>query len=261
MGTFIVLMSLLPVGITLFVVFGVLGRFKREQEQTQRLLANGMPAEGRVLALVPTGTTVAVMGARHVRVMIGLEVHVPGRPPYPTQITPLVSELLFPSIQPGAMVSLRVDPNNPMNVAIAGPAGMPAPPAFGGYQAPQPNAAQPYGGQPYSAQPYAQPVGLAPGLSGQQFGRAGNFAIWLTLFISLAVAVPLLFVFVDFSALGFGGSDAPKGGWCKAATRCCKTISGASPACDNYEDMPVIGCKQSYRGFKDSAKALGKTCE
>src|ERR1051326_5463368 len=116
MGLTIILSTVVPIVLTLFFVMRFLGGMQREQQQTQLLLQNGMPADGRVLSLMPTGQSVTVIGARNIRVAGGLEGHLPGRPPYQVQVMPLVSELLIPSIQPGASVSLRVDPNNPGNV-------------------------------------------------------------------------------------------------------------------------------------------------
>jgi hypothetical protein len=260
MGITILLSTLLPIVIVVFVLVTVFGGMKREQEATQRLLATGMPADGRVLMLAATGQSVAVMGVRSIRVMIGLEVTLPGRPPYQVQISPLVSELLIASIQPGAYVSLRVDPHNPMNVAIAagGPAAQPM-----GYAA-QPGMGMQQPGM--GMQPMGmgmQPMGLAPGLAPQQFQRGSRFALIMVLITTVPVGLILAYTFIDFSAFGLGGSDAPSGGWCKAATECCKVVFGSdTSSCDNYKDgMPVEGCKMAYRGYKDSAKATGKSCK
>ncbi len=266
MGLTIILGTLVPIALSLVLVFGLLGKFKREQEQTQRLLAMGTPAQGRVLQIAATGQSVTVMGARNLRVMIALEVQLPGHPPYQAQIAPLVSELLIPSIQPGALVNLRVDPQNPLNIAIAGPAQMGMPMAAPGGYPPNPYAPQPgpYG-QAYAPQPGFAPMpmqGLSPQLGGQTFQRSGRFVLIMMLVTTVPVLAILSYVFIDFSAY-FGGGDSPKGGWCKAATECCKTVFGSDTAsCDNYKDgMPVEGCKMAYRGYKDSAKAEGKTCK
>ena len=82
-------------------------------------------------------------------------------------------------------------------------------------------------------------------------------------FVIVPVLAILSYVFIDFSAWGIGGGDSPSGGWCKAATACCQVVFGSDTAsCDNYKDgMPVEGCKMAYRGYKDSAKASGKTCK
>jgi hypothetical protein len=76
------------------------------------------------------------------------------------------------------------------------------------------------------------------------------------------VAVILLYVFVDWSAV-FGGSGAPKGGYCKAAARCCKVVSGgvAASACDNFENMPGVGCEMAYKQYKSSAASMRKKCD
>jgi hypothetical protein len=123
---------------------------------------------------------------------------------------------------------------------------------------------QPMGMQPMGMQPMGmQPMGLSPGLGAQQFQRGSRFALIMVLVTTVPVLLILGYVFIDFSAIGLGGSDAPKGGWCAAAVDCCKAISGpASLACENYKDgMPVEGCKMAYRGYKDSATAQGKSCK
>jgi hypothetical protein len=52
-------------------------------------------------------------------VRMQLEVYLPGRVPYRTEHTAIVSMLAIPRVQPGCTLHLRVDRANPMRVAVA----------------------------------------------------------------------------------------------------------------------------------------------
>src|SRR5690606_33441865 len=106
------------------------------QAEQARILQTGQPATGRVVGLGTTGTTVTIMGHRHLQLALTVEVQAPGRPPYMVQTTQLISELRIPSLQPGAQLSLRVDVMDPNKIAIADgapPAAGCAPQAPGGW--------------------------------------------------------------------------------------------------------------------------------
>ncbi len=273
----ILLSTVLPLGITLFLVIGVFGRIQKEQQQNEQLLATGIPGQARVLALQHTGQRVAVMGHRHLRLGVTLEIYLQGRPPYHATITPLISELYVAMVYPGATVSVRVDPTNPMNVALAlgSVAAAPAAAAPGGYapagyagpgspSAMHPGVMQPGAMQHGAAYPGMQ-ASMSPGLSANSFGRAKKWIIVMSLVTTIPTAAILLGVFVDWSAI-LGDSDAPKGGYCKAAAKCCRAVSkgggaAALKACDNLEDLPGVGCKDAYEQFKESAEAMDKTCK
>jgi hypothetical protein len=57
-------------------------------------------------------------------------------------------------------------------------------------------------------------------------------------------------------------------GTCDKATACCKAVvqkSGGDAAalagCDNFKQVPELGCAQSLDTFKKSAAVLGVSCE
>ncbi|GAA1741866.1 hypothetical protein [Luedemannella helvata] len=87
---------------------------------TSALLRDGSPGTARVLTVRDTG--VVVNGVNLV-VNLGLRVSVTGRPPYDVSVRHvLAGRSAWGSIQPGAIVPVRVDPADPTKVAIA-PAG------------------------------------------------------------------------------------------------------------------------------------------
>jgi hypothetical protein len=258
LGVIITLVSVaFTVLITVVILKVVLGGLGKEQKENERIIQTGMPAQARILGLQHTGMSVAVMGHRHLRLGIMLEVHVQGHPPYQAQIMPLVSELYISSLQPGAFVEVRIDRANPMKIALAGPSAGPMQ---------QPMGMQPgFGGAPMGMQPGVQPMGMgmgmAPGMGQQSMNRATRMVIIMMLVTTIPVAGILLAVFVDWSSL-FGSDDAPKGGYCKAAARCCKVISGpAAAACEGLKDLPGVGCKDAWENYKQSAEAMGKSCK
>ncbi len=72
----------------------------------RRVLANGQPAEARILQISDTGTT--VNNSFLVRFL--LEVHPPGGTPFQAEVERLVNRLDVARIQPGSMVQVRYDP-------------------------------------------------------------------------------------------------------------------------------------------------------
>lgn len=295
-GIIVTLTTLAAVGGTMFFVFKAFGGIHKKQAEVQQLLATGQPATGRIMGLGTTGTSLTVMGHRHLDVILTVEVQVPGRPPYTVQTTQMISELRLPSVQPGAQVQLRVDPMNPNRIAIAdgAPAASPAVAAWGARGGAP--AAQGWGGPPGAppqgawAPPgapgqtpgaFGAPMGGAPMMGGGMMGPGGGFVAPdinqavkksllspMSLFIFFITTVPItvimLATFVDWSAFASEDDGAPKGGYCEAIVRCCNVVAGSSPAaanCANWKNLPAAGCKDAFEGYKKSAEAMGKTCE
>jgi len=297
----IVLVStIVPIVLVVFVIAKVFGGISKRTQDTEQLMATGMPAQGRVLGISTTGTSLTVMGHRHLDLVLQVEVQLPGRPPYVAQFTQLVSELRVPSLQPGAMIALRVDPQNPVHMVVAdgapaaagaqwpgAPMGMaPAASPFGmGAGGAPPMAGQPFGPPPGSPGPapgfgaMTPPVGgapawgpapammgVAPGVGfgapniGGALKKSWRFSIIMMVVTTVPVLVILLAVFVDWSAL-FGGDDAPKGGWCKGAARCCQVVHGGAAECEQWKNFPGSGCKDVYESYQKAAKTMGKTCK
>jgi len=160
-----VVITLVAVGISagsLFLFWKVFAGIQQKQAAVQQLLATGIPGTARILGLEATGTSVAVMGKRSIGVNLVLEVNVPGRAPYQAQVNQLINELLVASVQPGATVAVRVDPQNPNIIAVAPGAPVGPMPVQGAWGAPA-------GGMKIGNAAWNQPGAPAP-LMGAQAG-------------------------------------------------------------------------------------------
>lgn len=271
MMTGIILVSVL-VPIVLVVV--IMGALMRGQKATDELLQRGMPARGRILQLGTTGGSVAVMGHRHLKLTLTVEVHPQMGQPYTATFEQLISELQIPSIQPGAPVELRVDPQNPMRIALASVGGAGA---MGQQPMGQPGQ---WGAQGQAPMGAPMPVAVMT----PQYKSAVPMIAIIMFFTTVPTAAILLYVFWDFGSM-FGGSSRSsddessdkssdesdeekpkkkKGGVCAQAAACCKVVGqgAAASACDNFDKgMPVEGCRSALDGYKKAAKALGKSCD
>ncbi len=107
--------SILITVVVLFFVFRMVSGVMRGAKQTQQLLATGVPAQARILQIGETGTYINNNPA----VDILMEVMPQGRPPYQVQTRMVVSLIRLPSIQPGNIVPVKYDPNDPTKVALA----------------------------------------------------------------------------------------------------------------------------------------------
>ncbi|MBI2390095.1 MAG: hypothetical protein HYV09_10955 [Deltaproteobacteria bacterium] len=83
------------------------------------------------------GAVIKIGVQRSISLLLSLEVHLQGRPPYTAQVQKFVPELNLALFQQGAWLDVRVDPMNPNSLAVAGAAsppnaGMPggAPPMY-----------------------------------------------------------------------------------------------------------------------------------
>lgn len=244
---------ILSVALPIVLVVGILAVLMRGQNKASQLLQTGTPARGRILQIAPTGSSIAVMGHRHLQLQITCEV-TQGMAPYTATFTQHISEVQLPSVQPGAFVELRVDPANPSRMAIASvvPPGQPM--------------QQPGGwGQPQGS--FGAPIAI--GVSQPNVRSAIPFIAIMMVVTTVPTAAILWYVFRSQSNFGFpsGGENkdspsGPSGGdVCEQAVKCCKVITPQGGACDNYRKMPEAGCRSSLDGFKQSAKALGKSCD
>src|SRR4051812_25392771 len=128
---FTLVMVLIGLGITVASVFGarkmisgMLSPFLAQQAETKRLLAAGIPCAARVLHLEQTGTSVAVMGVQSYELRFQLEVTPPaaayrgGAGPYQATMVSLVPMLDVPRVQPGSVIAVRVDPQDPRKMVF-----------------------------------------------------------------------------------------------------------------------------------------------
>jgi hypothetical protein len=286
MTLIIVFSALLPIVLVAVIVGGLM----RGQAKTDTLLRTGMPARGRILQLGTTGGSVAVMGHRHLKLVFTVEVHPQMGAPYVANFEQLVSELQIASVQPGAMIELRIDPKNPANMAMAGvtPQGMqpqmqqPQMQQQGGWGGPQPMGQQGYGAPGMAPQGFAQPV---MGVAQPNYKSALPFILFMVFITTVPTAAILLYVFGSFNGI-FGSSsssskdsedeeaeeeeDKPKkskaSDTCKKAAKCCKVVAqgqaAALSACENWEKNNMeAACSAALDGYKQGAAALKKPCD
>jgi hypothetical protein len=200
MTTVIILVSVL---LPIVLVVTIMGSLMKGQKATDELLRNGTPARGRILQLGTTGGSVAVMGHRHLKLVLTVEVHPQMGAPYQATFEQLISELQLPSVQPGAQIQLRIDPRNPARMAMAGVGGgpmaqQPMGQAMGGYP----------GQQPMGGYPGQQPMGMQPmAVMTPQYKSAFPMMAIIMFMTTVPVGAILLYTFVDFGSM-FGGSSS-----------------------------------------------------
>ncbi len=239
------LLPLVGVGITVIVLWRVLGGLFKGQARDRKLLQTGAKASAQVLAVQATGASISYGGHRQPQVALTLQVQPASGQPFQSQLVTYVSELQIPQIQPGAVVQVRYNPVNSAEMAIE---------AFGGTvpgvevpagTVPAPVVAIPMARQKF---PMGAIIGLVIGLGGA------------------AVAVYVVMVNVG----GFGlGSKTETDSICGKAAACCEKISeasgnkGSAANCKNLRKVGVPDemCKTSLEGFKKSAESLKVTCE
>jgi hypothetical protein len=87
-----------------------------------RLIRRGLDAHGIVLSASRYALASQTVGGQRFEVRtLQLDVEVPGRPPYEVSCKPLIPRIC--EVYPGSSLDLRVDPRNPQNIAVVGPAG------------------------------------------------------------------------------------------------------------------------------------------
>lgn len=103
------------------IVFAILATvlvpIMRADERNARILREGVAAKARVSSIRPTG-------GHHnedPEVVITLEVLSPSDRPFAATIETFVSPVHLPRFQPGLTVDVRLDPNEPRNVALVIP--------------------------------------------------------------------------------------------------------------------------------------------
>jgi hypothetical protein len=84
------------------------------EDTARKIRAEGLPATAKVLSIWDTG----VMINNNPVVGFFLEVHAEGLVPWQAETKALISILEIPRIQPGAVLPVMYDPNDPSRVAL-----------------------------------------------------------------------------------------------------------------------------------------------
>lgn len=108
-----VLGRMIVVGVLLVSACSFIGRITGEKE-AREIRAIGEPARAKVLRIWDTGITV------NENPVVGflLEVYPEGGATYQAETKAIISRLDIPQIQPGAILPVKFDPDNPSRVAL-----------------------------------------------------------------------------------------------------------------------------------------------
>jgi hypothetical protein len=199
-----------------------------------RVLRTGLDARGIILWADRTAVNSTVGGVRYETRQLRLDVEIPGRAPYEMSVSPLIPRVC--EALPGATLDLRVDPKDPNNVAVLGPAGS-------------------LGWMTAMPQLFPQ-VGAS--------ASAGLRPVYVLFF------VPVIAVLGILALVGGSGEAAHKSSkaaapaksheLCEAAARCCLKVSpGAS--CNSYKTMPEQSCRSVLDAERKIAVKMKKVCE
>jgi hypothetical protein len=108
LAVIIVGVSFLIGGLTYFIVFFM------PQQETKRILREGVPAEGVIISVKQTGN----WSNHQPQVRIELEVYTQDRPPFRSQAVMVVPLTALPQLQPGTRWRMRYDPQHPEKAAL-----------------------------------------------------------------------------------------------------------------------------------------------
>ena len=113
---FIVLIFAVSFGVMFFAFKNVFKYFLAGSKRKE-ILAKGRPAKAKIVNLGESGKgTVTVNNQPFVTMT--LEVMDGDKPPYKVKLQTIVSRLALPQFQPGAVISIKIDPKDPNNVVI-----------------------------------------------------------------------------------------------------------------------------------------------
>jgi len=281
------LVTVVVVGFALWSVFKIFGGLGKANAERERLLREGVQARAQLLAVQMGGMTMTVGVHRHLQLQLQLQVQMPGRPPYQTMLTTMVSELQIPQLQPGAMLTVRVDPRDGNKVALEGvgapggygapaamgaPGGYGAPAGFGsqagygvppaGYGGPAYGAPTGFGGAPsgYGGPPGTMPLGGMPAIPAR-----AKVGLWIGVGGAvLGVMVAIVMVMVNVVGVGLGSAGTGDG-VCAQAVRCCEAAAGKNGSAEHCKNLgkigvPVSACEQSLQSFREAARVQGRSC-
>jgi hypothetical protein len=125
-GMFGIIITLVSVGVTLvitaaslFFAWKVFSGFQQNMQQSAQLMQTGRPAQAQIVSVRDLGGSIQMGGQLpQQRLQIDLQVMGTNGQPYPVSVTQLVSMLHMARLAPGSLLEVRVDPANPMRVAV-----------------------------------------------------------------------------------------------------------------------------------------------
>jgi hypothetical protein len=103
------------IGFTLFLIVVIRKWVKNAFGPDEKLLQEGVAAQATILKIWDTGVTLN----DNPQVGMLLEVKPPGSEPFRVEMKSIISRIALAQIQPGRVVPVRYDPQNPSKVALA----------------------------------------------------------------------------------------------------------------------------------------------
>src|SRR5689334_25329444 len=100
---------------TLVIVAAAVGipiyMMRNNQNKVQNLMATGKQGEATILSMEDTGMRIN----DDPRLALTLEIRIPGYPPYQIRKTLTIEMIRMPQVQPGSIVAVLADPEQPTN--------------------------------------------------------------------------------------------------------------------------------------------------
>ena len=94
-----------------FIIRRVTGGSKADRQ----LMQTGVPAQATIVRIWETGVQVNMSP----QVGMLLEVQPPGQPPFQAETKTVISQLMIPQFQPGAIVPVKYDPTDNSKIVLA----------------------------------------------------------------------------------------------------------------------------------------------
>jgi hypothetical protein len=98
-------------GITAAAIGIPIYMMRKNQQKVQNLMATGKQGEATILSMEDTGMRIN----DDPRLTLTLEVRIPGYPPYQIRKTMTIEMIRMPQVQPGSIVAVLADPEQPTN--------------------------------------------------------------------------------------------------------------------------------------------------
>lgn len=115
---FLVIFIALPFVTSLLLFAPAMFSFFGGSPGTRRILANGRSADGVIKSIGESslGGVITVNNQPYLNLL--LEVHDSYQAPYIVSLDTIIPRTAVPQFQPGAIIPIKIDPNDPMKVAI-----------------------------------------------------------------------------------------------------------------------------------------------
>lgn len=115
-----IIMGFFVVVIGAIVIFSVgdIFKFLGGGRERKRILAQGRDAQAKVISLDEASDGTVTTINDQPLVTLELEVQDSGKPPYRVKLETVISRLDVPRLQPGSMVQIKIDQNDPNKVIL-----------------------------------------------------------------------------------------------------------------------------------------------